>query len=241
MGIKRRDFTLIELLVVIAIIGVLAALLLPSLKRARDKAMEISCASNLKQYSLNILNYSIDCQGYLPINIPEGTGTNLVMKTLWRYGYVKHKVGSAQYKCPVNQRLYGDSADYSYPEIEIDEVVGWKQGKMYLYGTYAPNYAIMTRRKPLYECKKYSQLKLGSSTFMLSEKRVTINTSAGMVISTNSQLVSLDDSGIDYAHNRRANFLFCDGHAEQLRYPEVSTFPAYSADPVYNAETWFPW
>ena len=56
----RRGFTLIELLVVIAIIAILAAILFPVFARAREKARQASCLSNMKQLSLGVIMYTQD-------------------------------------------------------------------------------------------------------------------------------------------------------------------------------------
>ena len=69
----NKGFTLIELLVVIAIIALLAAILFPVFARAREKARQTTCASNMKQLGLGFLQYAQDYDEALPVGIYPGS------------------------------------------------------------------------------------------------------------------------------------------------------------------------
>jgi prepilin-type N-terminal cleavage/methylation domain-containing protein/prepilin-type processing-associated H-X9-DG protein len=107
-GRKAQAFTLIELLVVIAIIGILAAMLLPALNKAREKGRTAVCISNLHQITVAIRMYVDDNAQYLPTasygsGATEGPWPKLLGPYMPRRGATATAMANRTFICPSAQ------------------------------------------------------------------------------------------------------------------------------------------
>jgi len=136
---SARAFTLIELLVVIAIIAILAAMLLPALASAKQRAWAIACNSNLHQMSIGLTMYADEARGFYPESggdIPWGQTDPHTHSASWMEQIFSYVQNTNVYHCPANKLLplaaqsafnYFNSARAAYVVVNDDAAVDSKR------------------------------------------------------------------------------------------------------------------
>ncbi len=215
----RSGFTLIELLVVIAIIALLAAILFPVFARARENARKSSCANNLKQIGLGLLQYTQDYDETTPPAWTAVGGAGYPGSWRWMdciYPYVK---STQLYTCP---SASGGSAPYVYrnPATQTAGTGG-------PFGTYGYNVAYWGGTgggNP--NNRALSEIVVPSTTLFVADVNAAGNNfeiawendtaAGGLSVGGTPRRLQCGNGEPIERHLDKLNVLYCDGHVKSL-------------------------
>jgi len=201
----RRGFTLIELLVVIAIIAILAAILFPVFARAREKARQTSCLSNMKELGLGELMYVQDYDEHFSPNYSYSDGGN---QLFWWDDMIQPYVNNRQiFICPSDE-----PAEYTYRRPPgLPNPLQFSYSANAMGDNSATDYGAGGPIRGSGNGRAMALVKEPAQCIMLCEANTREVSHADRTDCYDS-----DNGYIDKDHNDTSNWTFCDGHAKAM-------------------------
>ena len=223
---SAKGFTLIELLVVIAIIAILAAILLPVLDKAKQKAWQAGCLNNHKQLALGWSIYKNDNNGNLVIDDPVTAnvlgGTN---NPSWVWGDMTQLSSDATNAALIQGGLLypniNNVAIYHCPSDQpITHIRSYSMQPQLAPYYNGAQWIVQPSTPPMYNENQIRATSPSETIVFLDESYSTINDGYFSVPVTGSPWATDLPA---YWHNHGCNFSFADGHSEYWRWHDART------------------